>query len=151
LAATRSVPLSQGFFRKWLTCRTVGLYWPSFGPERGIPEALDGVCADIAEKGCYTILCLGDVVGYGPDPKACLDRVMGFDLTIMGNHDHAAFIEPGDSIRRPTRSSASFMAASNFGSERIPRIVSTPARRKASRMPARRSRVAHSQIWRSLA
>jgi len=57
-------------------------------------EALDAVCADIAEKGCDRILCLGDVVGYGPDPKACLDRVIGFDLTIMGNHDHAAFIEP---------------------------------------------------------
>ena len=58
-------------------------------------EALDAVCADIAKKGCERILCLGDVVGYGPDPKACLDRAMEFDFTIMGNHDHAVFIEPG--------------------------------------------------------
>jgi predicted phosphodiesterase len=57
-------------------------------------EALDAVCADIAERGCEAVLCLGDVVGYGPDPKACLDRAMGFDVTIMGNHDHAVFIEP---------------------------------------------------------
>jgi predicted phosphodiesterase len=57
-------------------------------------EAMDAVCADIAERKCEAILCLGDVVGYGPDPKACLDRVMGFDRTIMGNHDHAVFIEP---------------------------------------------------------
>jgi diadenosine tetraphosphatase ApaH/serine/threonine PP2A family protein phosphatase len=57
-------------------------------------EALDAVCADIAGKGCEAIYCLGDVVGYGPDPKACMDRVMEFGFTIMGNHDHAVFIEP---------------------------------------------------------
>ncbi len=57
-------------------------------------EALDAVCADIARKGCERILCLGDVIGYGPDPKACLDRVMEFEFTIMGNHDHAVFMEP---------------------------------------------------------
>jgi len=58
-------------------------------------EALDAVCADIAELGCEAIYCLGDVLGYGPDPKACLDRAMEFDFTIMGNHDHAVFMEPG--------------------------------------------------------
>jgi len=57
-------------------------------------EALDAVCADIAEKGCEAIYCLGDVIGYGPDPKACLDRVVEFEFTIMGNHDHAVFMEP---------------------------------------------------------
>jgi predicted phosphodiesterase len=37
------------------------------------------------------VVCLGDVVGYGPDPNEVIDRVrtMGA-LTIRGNHDKAA-------------------------------------------------------------
>jgi diadenosine tetraphosphatase ApaH/serine/threonine PP2A family protein phosphatase len=58
-------------------------------------EAMQAVCADIALKKVQSIFCLGDVVGYGPDPAACLDRAMDFDFTIMGNHDHAVFMEPG--------------------------------------------------------
>jgi diadenosine tetraphosphatase ApaH/serine/threonine PP2A family protein phosphatase len=36
--------------------------------------------------------CLGDLVGYGPDPNECIDRVRALpDLTcIIGNHDAAA-------------------------------------------------------------
>jgi len=37
------------------------------------------------------IWCLGDVVGYGPEPNACIDRLRSFDLLcIAGNHDWAA-------------------------------------------------------------
>jgi diadenosine tetraphosphatase ApaH/serine/threonine PP2A family protein phosphatase len=57
-------------------------------------EALEAVAADIASKKIGAVFCLGDVVGYGPDPRACLDRAMDFDFTIMGNHDHAVFMEP---------------------------------------------------------
>ena len=35
-------------------------------------------------------LCLGDVVGYGGDPKRCVDEVMKRKwLTLVGNHDRA--------------------------------------------------------------
>ena len=35
-------------------------------------------------------LCLGDVVGYGGDPKRCLDEVTKHQwLTLVGNHDRA--------------------------------------------------------------
>lgn len=35
-------------------------------------------------------LCLGDVVGYGPDPNEVIDRVRQLDgVTIRGNHDKA--------------------------------------------------------------
>ena len=57
-------------------------------------EALEAVMADIAEKKVEAIFCLGDVIGYGPDPLACMDRAMTFDFVIMGNHDHAVFMEP---------------------------------------------------------
>lgn len=35
--------------------------------------------------------CLGDVVGYGPDPDACIERLRSLDLRCLaGNHDRAA-------------------------------------------------------------
>lgn len=36
------------------------------------------------------VWCLGDVVGYGPEPNACIDRLRKFDLICLaGNHDWA--------------------------------------------------------------
>jgi len=38
------------------------------------------------------VWCLGDLVGYGPDPNECIARVRGLpDVTcLIGNHDAAA-------------------------------------------------------------
>jgi diadenosine tetraphosphatase ApaH/serine/threonine PP2A family protein phosphatase len=57
-------------------------------------EALDAVLADIEAQGVDDIYCLGDIVGYGPNPRECIDRVMGFGLTILGNHDQGALYDP---------------------------------------------------------
>ena len=39
---------------------------------------------------CDEYLCLGDVVGYGPQPDECCNAVREFaNLTILGNHDAA--------------------------------------------------------------
>jgi predicted phosphodiesterase len=58
-------------------------------------EALTAVLEDIDERGITRIVCLGDVVGYGPNPKECVDVVMErCDFCICGNHDHAVFYEP---------------------------------------------------------
>lgn len=56
--------------------------------------ALDAVLADIREQGVERIYCLGDLVGYGPDPGAVLDRSAEWDLCLMGNHDQAVLLEP---------------------------------------------------------
>ena len=55
-------------------------------------EALEAVFADAQVRGGFDIIwCLGDTVGYGPDPGACIDRIREFDLvTVAGNHDCAA-------------------------------------------------------------
>ena len=43
---------------------------------------------DIASQRINEIICLGDLVGYGPDPRACIDMVMkSCRITTMGNHD----------------------------------------------------------------
>lgn len=52
-------------------------------------EALDEVLQDVGIVDA--IWCLGDLVGYGPDPAACIGRARdGKFLCIAGNHDLAA-------------------------------------------------------------
>lgn len=58
-------------------------------------EALATVLADIEKRGIKTIYCLGDVMGYGPNPKECLDLVIEkIKWCVLGNHDYAVFYEP---------------------------------------------------------
>jgi len=58
-------------------------------------EALQAVLADVAKQNVDEIICLGDVVGYGPNPIECLELVMKKSkLTILGNHDQAAVVDP---------------------------------------------------------
>ena len=58
-------------------------------------EALEAVLADIATRGVDRVYCLGDIIGYGPNPCECLDIVMRrCDKTILGNHDQAALFDP---------------------------------------------------------
>lgn len=53
--------------------------------------ALDAVIEFLKDQGITEGFCLGDVVGYGPHPRECIERLaeLGYP-TIRGNHDHAA-------------------------------------------------------------
>ena len=58
-------------------------------------EALTTVLADIERRQITQIICLGDIVGYGPNPCQCLDLVMQrCAWSLMGNHDFAVLYEP---------------------------------------------------------
>ncbi len=58
-------------------------------------EALTVVLGDIEKRGIKKIYCLGDVVGYGANPKECLNLIMEkTEWCILGNHDYAVFYEP---------------------------------------------------------
>jgi diadenosine tetraphosphatase ApaH/serine/threonine PP2A family protein phosphatase len=57
-------------------------------------EALQAVLADIASCGVEEVYCLGDVVGYGPNPRECLDLVMSCKVVLLGNHDQAVLFDP---------------------------------------------------------
>lgn len=53
-------------------------------------EALDAVIADVGDWDA--IWCLGDMIGYGPDPVPCLRWVRDHcDIVLAGNHDVAAY------------------------------------------------------------
>ena len=63
-------------------------------------EALETVL-DVLEGRYDSVLVLGDLVGYGADPNAVVDRVRALDprAVIRGNHDKvAAGLEDGESF-----------------------------------------------------
>lgn len=58
-------------------------------------DALNVVLDDIDRRGVEQIRCLGDIIGYGPNPLECLDLVMQrCEWALMGNHDFAVLFEP---------------------------------------------------------
>ena len=58
-------------------------------------EAFTAVLADIATFEVEAIYCLGDVIGYGPNPRECLELVMEHSqICLLGNHDQAALWDP---------------------------------------------------------
>jgi predicted phosphodiesterase len=57
-------------------------------------EALQAVLADIARQNVKEIYCLGDIVGYGPNPRECVDLVMQCQVVLLGNHDQGAMFDP---------------------------------------------------------
>ncbi len=58
-------------------------------------EALEAVLDDIKTQKVEQIFCLGDIIGYGPNPRECIDRVMEHcTMTLVGNHDQGALFDP---------------------------------------------------------
>jgi diadenosine tetraphosphatase ApaH/serine/threonine PP2A family protein phosphatase len=56
----------------------------------GNREALDTVLAVIDTLDCEKIFCLGDVIGYGPDPGYCIEVIQErCELILAGNHEYA--------------------------------------------------------------
>jgi diadenosine tetraphosphatase ApaH/serine/threonine PP2A family protein phosphatase len=60
-------------------------------------EALETCLAEIERLGADRIICLGDIIGYGPEPRATLLRVMEVaEFSLMGNHEHGAMFYASD-------------------------------------------------------
>ncbi|MDR7419234.1 MAG: metallophosphoesterase family protein [Armatimonadota bacterium] len=54
-------------------------------------EALDAVLAHLQDQSPDLIVCLGDFVGYGPNPNECVERLRPLlRAAVLGNHDEAA-------------------------------------------------------------
>lgn len=53
-------------------------------------HALEAVMTRLGEMNVDELICLGDIVGYGPFPDRCLDLMIKYCTTIVcGNHDEA--------------------------------------------------------------
>jgi predicted phosphodiesterase len=57
-------------------------------------EGLTAVLDDIEKHNVSEIYCLGDIVGYGPNPRECIDLVMKCRVVLLGNHDQGAMFDP---------------------------------------------------------
>lgn len=69
-------------------------------------EALDAVLEATEGTGCDEVLVLGDLVGYGADPNAVVERIRELRprAVIRGNHDKVgAGIEPSDAFNTVAR------------------------------------------------
>lgn len=72
-------------------------------------EALDAVMAQAPPRDYDRVLVLGDIVGYGADPNAVVDRIrtLAPDVIIRGNHDKVACgIEEPDGFNQSARHAA---------------------------------------------
>jgi predicted phosphodiesterase len=58
-------------------------------------EAFEAVLEDIASQGITEIFCLGDTIGYGPNPIECIELVRkNVAICLLGNHDQASLFDP---------------------------------------------------------
>jgi diadenosine tetraphosphatase ApaH/serine/threonine PP2A family protein phosphatase len=90
-------------------------------------EALETVLADLTTEGVDRVVCLGDIVGYGPDPNDCVARVEETcAATVLGNHDQAALGE---------LSTEYFNEYARLATEWTSRSLSPPSRQFLSSLP----------------
>lgn len=59
--------------------------------------AFKAVLGDIERQGVDRIICLGDIIGYGPNPVQCVDLVEQRCVwSLLGNHDFGVAYEPSN-------------------------------------------------------
>jgi diadenosine tetraphosphatase ApaH/serine/threonine PP2A family protein phosphatase len=56
-------------------------------------EAMKVVLDDLLSKNITDIVCLGDIIGYGPNPRECVDLATAFRVWLLGNHEEALMEE----------------------------------------------------------
>ena len=59
-----------------------------FSDVHGNKEALKAIINDIKKNNIDEIICLGDVIGIGPNPKECMDIIIDNNIEmVLGNHE----------------------------------------------------------------
>ena len=59
-----------------------------FSDIHGNLQALNSIIEDIDKSTFDEVICLGDIVGIGPNPKECLDIIMDSNIKVVkGNHE----------------------------------------------------------------
>lgn len=87
----------------------------------GNAAALRAVLAEIDQRGIERIICLGDIIGYGPDPLECVDLVaQRCAWSLMGNHDFGVLYEPTNF--NPAAASAAYWTREQFDAEPDPAL-----------------------------
>ena len=91
-------------------------------------EALTAVLVDVKERGdVEEIWCLGDIVGYGPDPHDCIELLRRTNhICVAGNHDLAAAGQIDTTEFNPDAVAVSEWTAEQLTSRDVSYIKSLP-------------------------
>jgi diadenosine tetraphosphatase ApaH/serine/threonine PP2A family protein phosphatase len=86
------------------------------------------VAAAEAAGGFDAVWVLGDIVGYGPDPGACISLLRSLDhLAVAGNHDRAATGQIGTEEFNPLAAAAARWTAASLTPDEKAYLASLPA------------------------
>ena len=90
--------------------------------------AFKAVLQDIEERGgAEQLWCLGDIVGYGPDPAECIALLCQYNhLCVAGNHDWAAIGRVDISDFNPDAAEACRWTARQLSSEDVRYLENLP-------------------------
>ena len=81
-------------------------------------EALETVLIACESDGVDKYICLGDIVGYGPDPVACIQRLIEVQaIFVAGDHDIAVLNTKDISLFNTLVRPSLFYAAEEIGAE----------------------------------
>ncbi|NOG54094.1 MAG: metallophosphoesterase family protein [Planctomycetes bacterium] len=90
--------------------------------------ALEVVLQEIERLGVDGIICLGDIVGYGPHPAECLDIIADrTDFCIQGNHDLAVIDDTEIKRFNSTAASAIEFTKTRLHPRHLSQIAEMPA------------------------
>lgn len=83
--------------------------------------ALLSVIFDMLEQGVNKILCLGDIIGYGPQPKECVDLVFSLcqDIVIGNHEDYLSYLDDYDDLSQPNNKFAEILKAIKFAKDSL--------------------------------
>ncbi len=90
--------------------------------------AFEAVLKDLELRGGWDqIWCLGDIVGYGPEPRECIKLLRQYDhLCVAGNHDWAAIGKIDTSDFNPVAAQACCWTAQQLTEDDIKYLESLP-------------------------
>jgi diadenosine tetraphosphatase ApaH/serine/threonine PP2A family protein phosphatase len=98
-----------------------------FSDVHGNLDALQVVLEEIATLQVDRVVCLGDVVGYGADPCACVDLVKDVaDVVLAGNHDWASIGKINANFFNPIASMAIDWTADALGQTQVEFLHNCP-------------------------
>src|SRR3989304_170601 len=90
--------------------------------------AFTAVLADVKRRGGVDkFWCLGDIVGYGPDPHECIEALRRIDhICVAGNHDLAAIGKISTEDFNPDATVSCHWTAKQLNSEDIAYLAGLP-------------------------
>ncbi len=99
-----------------------------FGDIHSNLAAFEAVLQDVERRGGFDkIWCLGDVVGYGPDPHECIELLRQYEhCCVAGNHDWAAIGKMDTGDFNPVAARACHWTAQQLTSEDVDYLQNLP-------------------------